>query len=186
MIFPKDKVGGILTWILWGMPCVRGKPSKLSTTHSCLFSQPLISARILVKELLPGNGKSVGKNSNWEEHPFLKDVFRIHGQENAQKMHASFEEGKKRFFFSPLTFWGKRSRISSLGIHISRGSSHSGISYVYASRFQCFLLAACLEIHFGVTERMISKELRFLVNFVACCVCLGFCWFELVGNGRGV
>ena len=30
-------------------------------------------------------GEDYGKNSNWEEHPFLKNVFWPHGQVNTQK-----------------------------------------------------------------------------------------------------
>ena len=63
----------------------RGNPSKLSTTHFLSFSPIIYFCQKLVQVVIAWEWEEYGKNSNWEEHPFWKNVFWLPWQVKTQK-----------------------------------------------------------------------------------------------------
>ena len=84
--------------------------------------------------------EAYGKNLNWAEHPFLKNVFWIHGQENTQK--CMLIPSRINVFIFPRVF---------IFIHGELSCSETFLC-VYPSRFSCFFIVHVQEIRFGAME----------------------------------
>ena len=75
MIFLRNREGNYLNlWANGGNPNVKGRTHQTLNYPFCLFPQSLNSARMWLRQLLHGDGKSMGSNFEFGENPFLGKI----------------------------------------------------------------------------------------------------------------